>query len=469
MKALSAQDLDWTDATELARLIRSRAVSPVEVVRRSLQRLETLEPRLKAFVTPTPELALSAAREAEAAVMRGDPLPPLAGIPVSVKDNIAVKGVPLTFGSRTRQSKAAMHAPAVERLVAAGACIVGKTTMTEFGCKASSDSPLTGITRNPWDLSKSAGGSSSGSAASVAAGVTPISVGTDGAGSLRIPAAFCGLVGFKPQFGRVPVNPVPTAPSLLHIGPMARSVRDAALLLSVLSGYDARDPASIVAAPKDFVASCDAQVSGWRIAWSPTLGYGTPDDEVVEKVRAAVADFEALGCKVEQVDRIAEDPYGIGAAEFFAAAAFRLRETLRQNRAIMDREVAEALEQWSRVSTADYFDAHFARYALRDHVRELFQTYRLLLTPTLPVAAFDAELSSPPGWSDRPILSWPTYTLIHNLTGLPAASVPCGRTHGGLPIGLQITGRPNAEADVFAAAAGFESARPWVSRLLSDA
>ncbi|MEC5383548.1 amidase family protein [Aurantimonas sp. C2-6-R+9] len=460
MEAFS--ETDWASAAELARLIRNREVSPVEIVSRSLERLEAVEPDINAFVTTTPELALAAARKAEASVMRGDALHPLTGIPISIKDNIAVEGVRLTFGSRTtRHACAAFNAPVVERLIAAGACIVGKTTMTEFGSKASSDSPLTGITRNPWNLAKSAGGSSSGSAASVAAGVTPLSIGTDGAGSLRIPASFCGVVGFKPQFGRVPVYPQATAPSLLHIGPVARNVSDAAMLLSAISGYDARDHASIASQPQDFTERGIKGISGWRIAWSPTLGFGKPDETVLGIVRAAVRVFEQAGCVVEEVDHIIGDPHAALAAEFFANAAFRLKDALLCERELFDPEVAACLEHSSRLTINEFFHAQSVRNQLRERFRELFGRYQLLLTPTVPVAAFDAELSSPPGWTGPSALSWPTYTLVHNLTGLPALSMPCGRTPEGLPVGFQVVGRPNAEADVLDAAAVFEAIGTW--------
>lgn len=458
------EDLDWCTAIELSQLIHSRQVSPVDVVRRSLERLDAHQPTLNMFVTATPELALAAARRSESALMRKDMLPPLSGLPISIKDNIPIKGVPLTLGSRATKGRVAeFNAPVVDRLIAAGACIIGTTTMTEFGLKASSDSPLTGITRNPWDVSKSAGGSSSGSAASVAAGVTPFSVGTDGGGSLRIPAAFCGVFGFKAQFGRVPVFPMSTAPTLIHIGPIARTVSDAALLLNVLSGYDARDHTSNLGPHVDFVAACGQRIDGWRAAWSPTLGFAKPNAEVLSIVESAVSVFGRIGCHVEQVDRIADDPYDMFARECFPGAALRLRDTLSNNEDLLDPEVAEVL-QWSmKLTASDCAAALAGRYQLRDRIRVLFGNYRLLLTPTLPVVAFNAESSYPPDQTDPSVLSWTSYTAIHNLTGCPAASIPCGRTRSGLPVGLQIIGRPNAEADVLAAAAAFEAIRPWAN------
>lgn len=461
----AGDDLQWATAVELSARIRRRDISPVEVVQSALDRLENIEPQLNAFVTTTPEIAIAAARAAEAALMRGGPMPLLAGLPISLKDNIPLAGVPLTFGSRTARNKIALaDAPVVERLLASGASIVGKTTMTEFGFKGSSDSPLTGLTRNPHDWAKSAGGSSSGAAASVAAGVTPFSVGTDGGGSLRIPASFCGVVAFKAQLGRVPVYPLPAAPSLFHIGPIARSVRDTALLLQVLAGYDSRDALSVISEPGTYLDYCNGEISGWRIAWSPTLGFADVDRDVLAIVRSAVRVFEDLGCIVDEVESVSDDPTEIQMAEFYLGAAARLKNVMEHERELLDPELAELLDRAAKISGTDYFEAHFARHRLRDRLLNLFKSHKLLLTPTLPVTAFSADQTRPPGRPDATVFSWPSYPAIFNLTGFPAASVPCGFTQEGLPVGLQIAAGPNAESDIFAAAAAFETARPWVKQ-----
>ena len=233
----ASEDYAFMSALDLRQAILAKQVSPVEVVRQTLERIDALEPRLNCFVTRTPELALDAARHTERAIMAGEPVGALAGLPVSVKDLIAVAGIRQTFGSRAMANHiAATDAPSVMRLKAAGASIVGTTTTSEFGCKTVGDSPLTGITRNPWDLTKTPGGSSCGAAASVAAGVTSFALGTDGGGSVRLPASFTGVFGIKPQFARVPLFPAAATPTLAHVGPLARTVRDAALLVGGVAG-----------------------------------------------------------------------------------------------------------------------------------------------------------------------------------------------------------------------------------------
>ena len=286
----------YMTAAELKGLLAARSISPVELVEDTLARQEALEPQINAFVTRTPDVALAAAREQEKAIAAGEG-GAIAGLPVSVKDLVAMAGVPWTFGSRPFADNVVdFDAPAVERIREAGGCIVGKSTTSEFGCKAVCDSPLTGITRNPWNLAKTPGGSSGGAGASVAAGLTPFALGTDGGGSVRIPSALCGLFGIKAQFGRVPVFPVSAAPTLAHVGAMARTVRDAALLLGAMAGHDRRDAFGVAEPLPDFLAACDASAKGLRIAWSPTFGYAEPEPEVAALCEAAARRFEELGC-----------------------------------------------------------------------------------------------------------------------------------------------------------------------------
>ena len=305
-----ASDLLYRSAVELRELVLSKEVSPIELLDQSLARLEEVEPKLNSFVTVTEDVARAAAQSAEKAVMAGDPPGLLHGLPISVKDLIAMDGVRWTFGSKSAADNvAATDAPAVERVRRAGGVIVGKTTTSEFGCKAVGDCPLTGITRNPWNLAKTPGGSSAGAAASVAAGATPFALGTDGGGSVRIPGSLTGLFTVKPQFARVPIFPESAAPTLSHVGPMARTVRDAALLLSAIAGFDRRDPFSVSEPMPDFPAACDQPVAGMRVAWSPTLGYANPVREVVELCEQAVGTLEDLGCEVDLVDKVMEgDP-----------------------------------------------------------------------------------------------------------------------------------------------------------------
>ena len=453
-------------AVELARAVASRQLSPVELMQATLAQVERVDPGLNCFATYAPEQALDAARQAEQAVMAGQPLGPLHGLPISVKDLIAVQGLPYTFGSRAMaHNVAAADAPAVERLRAAGACIIGKTTTSEFGCKAVGDSPLSGITRNPWDPRKTPGGSSAGAAASVAAGMTPFALGTDGGGSIRIPASLCGLVGIKAQFGRVPVYPVSATPTLAHVAPLARTVRDAALLLSVISGFDRRDPFAVAGPVPDYLGACELPVRGLRIAWSRSLGYARPDPEVAAIAERAARVFTELGCEVVEVDPVLEtDPVDLWTSEFYAGVGVRLKKPLTEQRELLDPAVAEMLKDALAQSSEAYYTQVFRRYELRDKLRLFFEKFDLLLTPTLPHAAFDVGLNTPPQLPDRNIVDWVYYTYPFNLTGQPAASIPAGWTASGLPVGLQLVARSHQETDIFRAAAAFEASQPWCQR-----
>jgi aspartyl-tRNA(Asn)/glutamyl-tRNA(Gln) amidotransferase subunit A len=459
----SQDDACFRTARDTARLIATRELSPAAALASTLDRLQATEARLHSFVTVLDD---SARQEAERLAQRqaaGEPLGPLHGVPVSVKDLIAVGGAPFTFGSRSMANNiAAADAASVERLRRAGAVIVGKTTTSEFGCKAVGDSPLTGHTRNPWDLTKTAGGSSAGAAASVAAGVTPIALGTDGGGSIRIPAALCGLFGVKAQLGRVPVFPVAATPTLAHVCPIGRDVRDVALLLAILSGFDARDPHSVHDRAPDFLSACERDPRRLRVAWSPTFGYATPEAEVRIIAESAARAFAAMGCEMDEIEApFGDDPADIWSAEFYAGIGTRLGTVLATQRELLDPEVAAIIEHALALPADKYHQAVQRRYEFRERVRQSFQRYDLLLSPTLPVAGVDVGISVPPSLANRNLVSWVSYTYPFNLTGQPAASIPAGFTRAGLPVGLQIVARPYREEDLFAAAAAFEAVRPW--------
>ncbi len=460
-------DLAFKTALELRQAIAARQVSPVEVMQATLARAERFDPKLNCFATYTPELALEAAKKAEQDLMAGNAIGPLHGLPISVKDLIAVKDLRLTFGSRANANNvAAVDAPSVERVRAAGACIIGKTTTSEFGCKAVGDSPLTGLTRNPWDTTKTPGGSSCGAAASVAAGMTPFALGTDGGGSIRVPCSLTGLFGIKAQFGRVPVYPVAATPTLAHVGPIARTVRDAALLLSVISGHDRRDPFAIAGVVPDFLGACDQPLQGMRIAWSRTLGYANPDPEVAELAERAAKVFVDLGCEVVEVEKVLdEDPVDLWVSEFYAGVGVRLKKQLTEQRELLDPAVADVLKDALRQTSEEYYTNVFRRYELREKLRVFFEPFDLLLTPALPCAAFDVGLNTPPQHADRSIVSWVYYTYPFNLTGQPAASIPAGFTRSGLPVGLQMVAKINHETDIFRAAAAYEAVRPWADKM----
>jgi aspartyl-tRNA(Asn)/glutamyl-tRNA(Gln) amidotransferase subunit A len=458
-------DFGFMTALDMRQAIRTKKASPVEIVESTLRDIESTQPTLNAFVTVTPDLAMAAARVAEKAVLAGEDTGLLTGLPLSIKDLTAVKGVRFTSGSRTLANFIApLDSPASERVKANGAAIVGKTTTTEFGCKGSSNSPLTGETRNPWNLGKTTGGSSAGAGASVAAGLTPFALGTDGGGSIRIPSAFCGLFGIKAHFGRVPVFPAAATPTLAHVGPLARTVRDAALLLTAISGFDARDPASVAAEIPDYLGACERSPRGLRIAWSPTLGYARPTPEVAALAAEAAHTFEALGCEVEIVEKVFDDPVDMWMAEFYAGVGTRLKTVLTEQRELVDPAVAKVLDGALDQTIDEYYRRVFGRYEFREKVRKFFERYDLLMTPTTPVTAFDLGRDVPPELEGANIVSWIAYTYPANLCGLPAASVPCGFTQTGLPAGLQIVGRALGEVDILRAAAAFEAARPWADK-----
>jgi aspartyl-tRNA(Asn)/glutamyl-tRNA(Gln) amidotransferase subunit A len=462
---MQLDELAFMPAADLAEAIQKKQVSPVEVVEAVLGRIERVNPRLNAYCTVTAEAARADARAAEAAVLRGDRVGPLHGVPYSVKDLVITRGVRTAFGSRIYEHNIPDEdAPVVERLRAAGAILVGKTTTPEFGWKGTTDSPLTGISRNPWDLTKSPGGSSGGAAAAVAAGLGPLAVGTDGGGSIRIPGSFCGVFGLKPTCGLVPVYPVPTTGTLSHVGPMTRTIRDAALMLAIMAGPDDRDPLSFPATGSDFVHELETGVRDLRVAWSPTFGYAQVAPDVRRVTEAAALRFQELGCRVELVERIFEDPDPIWAPLFYAGVAARLQDALPAWRDRIDPGLLEVIEEGKRLSAMAFKKAEFSRAAFYQDVRKLLLKYDLLLSPTLAAVPFAAGMERPLESPGRSRLSWVAFTYPFNLTGQPAATVPCGFTADGLPVGLQIVGARLQDALVLRAAAAFEAAAPWAAK-----
>jgi aspartyl-tRNA(Asn)/glutamyl-tRNA(Gln) amidotransferase subunit A len=451
-------------AFDLAKLIRERQVSPVEVTDAALARLHQLNPLLNAFVTLYPERARSAARAAERAIMTGETIGPLHGVPVSIKDTYWVRGARHTAGSRLMaQFVPDEDAPAVERLNAAGAINIGKTNTSEFGWRGSTDNPLFGPTVNPWDRTRTPGGSSGGAAAAVAAGIAPLALAGDAAGSIRIPASFCGLVGFKPTFGRVPIFPAPaTNELLLHGGPITRTVRDAALMLNAMAGPHARDPLSLATDRTDFLQDLDTGIRGLRVAWSADLGFLSPELETGAIVQAAAQSFEHLGVAVEPADLTFSDPSWILDTLFGGTSAGLHSGRPPEQKAQMDPGLVAYAEAGQNLSIADYVKAVTARQAIVDRLSRFFDRYDLLLTPTVATPAFPLGQVNPASISDRPVthLAW-SLSYVFNWSGQPSISVPAGRTRDGLPVGLQITGRRLEDALVLRAAAAFEQIRPW--------
>src|SRR5437899_5746691 len=299
---MTSTDLAFTPATELAGLIRAKKLSPVELTRAVLDRVERINPIVNAFCTVTADLALAAAREAERALMKGEAPGPLHGIPFSIKDLHYTKGVRTMSGSFIFAERVPdVDPPVMRRLKRAGGGMLGKTTTPEFGWKGLGDSPLTGITRNPWSTGMTTGGSSAGAGAAAAAGLGPLHQGSDGAGSIRIPSGFCGIFGLKPSYGRVPMWPISNNDYASHVGPMTRTVADAALMLAVMAGPDDWDRTSLDSVPADYVGRLDEGIKGLRVAWSPDLGGLRVDAEVAVLVAQAALSFQELGCIVEEV------------------------------------------------------------------------------------------------------------------------------------------------------------------------
>jgi aspartyl-tRNA(Asn)/glutamyl-tRNA(Gln) amidotransferase subunit A len=457
-------ELCYRPATELARDIATRRLSPAEVVDMFLERIERLNPRLNAYCTLTADEARAAAKRAEAAVMRGDGLGPLHGVPVSIKDLIVTKGVRTTRGSKLYQEFVPDHdAPVVERLKAAGAIVLGKTNTPEIGWKGVTDNLVFGPTRNPWNLERTPGGSSGGASAQVAAGLGPIAVGTDGGGSIRIPSSFAGCFGLKPSFGRVPMYPPSPNEPIAHTGPMTNYVRDAALTMNVIAGPDDRDRNSLPASDVDYLAACEGDLRGLRVAWSPDLGYASVEPEVLRAAEAAAHRFGGLGCELEAADLSWPNPLETWNSFFYGGIVGLVGDRFAEVRDLLDPGLAAIVEQCLHHRLLDYVKAQFARNAFWDTVRSFFERYDLLLTPTMPLGAFEIMRNTPSRVAGRLVegLGWSFFTYPFNLTGQPAASLPCGFTADGLPIGLQIVGRRHADASVLRASAAFEAAAPW--------
>ncbi len=461
-----SDDLAYLPATELLAAYRDKRLSPVEATRAALDRIAAHDEALNAFCLVNDEGALMAARGAESRWQRGEPKGLLDGVPVAVKDLLLVKGWPTLRGSKTidREQPWDDEAPAVERLVEHGAVLLGKTTTCEFGWKGVTDSPLTGITRNPWDTGRTPGGSSGGSAAAVAAGMAPLAVGTDGGGSIRIPGGFTGLVGLKPTFGRVPVYPASPFGTLSHVGPMTRTVADTALMLSVMARPDARDWLALPPDVRDWGEGLGDGVEGLRVAFSADLGYVRVDSEVAALVARAAGDFADLGASVEAADPGFASPHECFRVLWYSGAANALRAVSANRRELMDPGLVEIAAAGARYGALDVLGAGNARAALGIRMGRFHEHYDLLLTPTLPIPAFAAGEEVPPGSGLERWIDWTPFSVPFNLTGQPAATVPCGFTAGGLPVGLQIVGPRHADALVLRAAHAYQTAHPTGER-----
>jgi len=458
----SGADIAFASAEGLAGLYRKKSLSPVEAAEMLFGRIDALQPKLNAFVFVDRDGALAAARASEQRWRQGAPLSAIDGVPVTIKDIVLMRGFPTLRGSKLIDPDQdwSEDSPAVARLREAGAVILGKTTTPEFGWKAIGDSPLTGITRNPWNLERTPGGSSTGAAAACAAGIAPLNLGTDGAGSIRIPAAFTGVFGIKATFGRVPAYPASPLGLLSNVGPMTRHVRDAALMLNVMSRPDHRDPYALPPEDRDWRDGIEDGVRGLKIAYSPDLGYARVDTEIAAAAAAAARQFEALGATVEEVREVFPSPREALLTLWAAGEARVLAGLPAEKHKLCDPGLAAMAALGQKIGAVDYLGADVARTMLGVRMGEFHERYDLLLTPMMPVPALPVgqDLNDPAyeeQWFD-----WSPFSYPFNMTRQPAASIPCGLTSAGLPIGLQIVGPLYAEDRVLRAARAFEQTQP---------
>lgn len=461
-------DIADLSAFDLVRAYRDGALSPVETTKALLAELDRCEPTVNALALRDDSTAMAMAVASERRWREGAPLGPLDGVPATIKDNIDVQGWPTRRGSAlSTLTPAAADAPAAARLREAGAIFLGKTTMPEYGWKGTSDSPATGITRNPWNPALTAGGSSSGAAALAALRIGRVHVGTDAAGSVRIPAAFCGVAAFKSTFGRVPAYPVSSMGVLAHLGPICPSARETALAMNALGRPDTRDMMAVLADQTDYLEGVDAGVKGLRVAYSPRLGFDVEvDPDIAALTRKAAKTFETLGAKVEEIDPGFADPiqplmvlWESGAAQVLAAVA-------PERRARMDQGFVALGVAGASIPAARYVQALlYDRNALALAMARFHERFDLLICPTMPTPAFEAGRLTPAhGRYGGDWTNWSPFTYPFNLTQQPAASVPSGLTREGAPASLQIIGPFGADRLVLRAACAFEAASEGIGR-----
>jgi aspartyl-tRNA(Asn)/glutamyl-tRNA(Gln) amidotransferase subunit A len=452
-------------AAELSQGYRRKKLSPVEATRAVLDRIDRLNRRINAFNLVDPEAALAAAKASERRWARGQALSPIDGVPTSIKDLVLTKGWPTLRASRTVDPDQPWleDAPATARLREAGAVLVGKTTTPEYGWKGVTDSTLTGVTRNPWNRKLTPGGSSGGASAALAAGLGPLAIGTDGGGSIRIPSSFAGVFGLKASYGRVPAYPLSVFGTVAHVGPMARTVTDAAMMLNAIAKPDARDWTALPAEPRDWTRGLEGGVKGLRIAWSPTLGYARLRDDVRAVVEVAVKRLAKLGAKLRQADPRIADPRDCFRTLWWGGAGQAFRGLTPDKLKLLDPALRKVVRAGQRIPLERYLAATQERSQIATSLRHFIgEQFDLLVTPTVAVAAFPVRRLFPDGeGSDaEPWIDWTPFTFPFNLSQQPACSVPCGFTADGLPVGLQIVGPMFREDLVLRAARAYERAYP---------
>ena len=467
-------DLTQCTAIQLLGLYRSGAASPVEATQAVLQRIARLNPLLNAFCLIDEAAAMASARQSEARWQAhrrsGAGVLSLDGVPMSIKDLILTQGWPTLRGSKTVNPDQPweVDAPVTARLREAGAVLLGKTTTPEFGCKGETNSLLTGISRNPWNPARTPGGSSGGASAAVSAGLGPLAIGTDGAGSVRIPAAFCGNVGFKPSFGRVPAYPLSPFGSVAHLGPHAMTVEDVALLMNTIALPDTRDWTSLPFDGVDYLAGLKGGVKGLRVAYSPTLGYAkNVDPEIAAATAQAAKHLQDLGAVVEQVDPLTEDPLDISTGLWFAGA-YQVWQTLNPSQqALTDPDFKSQAELGAQLDANAIHALTQRRGVLGSHLRQFMQRFDLILTPSTAVTAFKALPAGHSVMNSAAMLGWTPFSYPFNLSQQPAISLPCGLTLDGLPMGVQLVGKMFGDAKLLQAAQALQACYPMQRPVLS--
>ncbi|WP_339846559.1 amidase [uncultured Halopseudomonas sp.] len=453
-------------AVELLQQYRDKTLSPVDVASAMLDQIERLDKHTNGFCLVDRETSLGLARESEQRYQKGEAQGLVDGVPVAVKDVFLTPMWPTIKGSYTVDPQSTLNksAPATAALARHGYVPIGKTTTPEFGWKGVTDNPVDGVTNNPWNPEKTAGGSSGGSGVAVALGMAPLALGTDAGGSIRIPAGFCGIVGLKPSFGEVPHWPASPFGTLAHAGPMTWTVEDAALMMNVLCEPDHRDTNAIPRRNIDYLANLNKGVKGLKIAYSPNLGYVDVNPEVEAAVAQAAKVFEELGAEVVRVDPGFSDPLGAFGHLFYGGAANAMRDLGAKKRERMDPELVKVAEKAARLSMLDYMGAVNESMALRERMANFHRKYDLLLTPSLPITAFETGREVPRDWPSTRWPTWTPFTYPFNMTGQPGLSVPCGFDKAGLPISLQLVGARFNDALLLQAGHAYQQAAPLTDR-----
>ena len=455
-------ELSLLSAGDLAERYRSKQLSPVELVKATLASIDELNPLLNAFRVVDHDAAMAAAQESEKRWLKGEPLSEADGVPFGVKDLLLARGHTTRFGSRARvpDQDTTVDAPAVARLRESGAVFLGKTTTSEFGWKGTCDSPLTGITRNPWNTSLTPGGSSGGAAAAAAAGLGVFQLGTDGGGSVRIPASFTGVFGMKATFGRVPAWPAGPMMTLSNVGVITRTVEDGARMLNIVTRPDPRDWHALPPIAMDFLSNAGEQLAGKKFGLYLGDARTATDGEVKQAIRGLARLIENAGGFIEEVSLPLDDAFDIFVKHWHAGAQHLVSQLPQDRRSLVDKGLADAAQKGAQLDVATYYGATFARQRFGERLQAFAQRYDALITPTLPIVAFEVGREWPEGRDYHSWFDWACFLYPFNLSRQPAASVPIGLSTEGLPIGAQIIGPLYRDASVIAIARAIEQLVP---------